>query len=54
MVSSYARDNSVFVGCRDGTLFEIDVTEHVIVRELQTECTISSIAEISPEMLAIG
>ena len=54
MVSSLARDNSVFIGCRDGTLFEIDATEHVILREIQTECTISTIAEISTDMLALG
>jgi hypothetical protein len=54
MVSSLAREKSLFVGCRDGTLFEIDVKKLRIVRELQTECTISAIADISPDMLAIG
>ena len=54
MVSSLVIKNQLFIGCRDGSLYELHSTQHTIIRELQTDSTISTIAEVNDGVLALG
>jgi hypothetical protein len=55
MVCSLVRtEKSLLVGCKDGTLIEIDVKELHLKRELRTEYTIATITEIGSDVVVIG
>jgi len=55
MACSLSRSEaSLLVGCKDGTLVEIDVKQLQIRRELTTENTIATITEISSDVVVIG
>ena len=46
MICSLVLKSSLFIGCKDGTLIEIDLTSLKFIREMQTEHAISCIAEV--------
>ena len=54
MVCSLVRQNSLIIGCRDGTLLEIDTKTLKLKRELQTGCSISTIEELQQDVLILG
>ena len=45
---------SLLVGCKNGTLVEIDVKQLQLRRELMTGYTIATITEISSDVVVIG
>ena len=54
MMCSFVRQNSLFVGCRDGTLLEINTKTVQLVREMQTGFCISTIQELEKDVLILG
>jgi hypothetical protein len=55
MVCSQFYENSFYVGCRDGTLLEISLTnDFELLRELKTDCIITTIACVTRDLILIG
>ena len=55
MVCSLVRSqSSVLVGCRDGTLIEIDVKKLKIRREMRMEYSIATITALWDDVIVVG
>lgn len=55
MVSSLQQGNNLLiVGCRDGTLLEVETTKFEVKRQILTEASIMSLTELSPQLIVVS